>query len=161
MRILKITLLVLGSVILQAALIARIPVFGSKPDLPLALVVSIALFKGSFHGELVGFASGLLCDLFSGGPFLGVQSFSKTIVGYSTGFVRGRLYSDNLITQSISGFIATIAAKAITAVHLSLLSTDSQFFSVRFSGLIVAAFLNSIFTVAVFWISKKFLKSEA
>ena len=160
MRILKITLLVLGSVILQAALIARIPVLGSRPDLPLALVVSIALFDGSFHGELVGFVSGLLCDLFSGGPFLGVQSFSKTIVGYSTGLVRGRLYPDNLITQLISGFIATIAAKAITAVHLSLLSTDSQFLSVRFSGLIVAAFLNSIITVAVFWISKKFLKSE-
>lgn len=127
--------------------------------MPLALVVSVALFKGSLHGEVVGFASGLLCDLFSDGPFLGVQSFSKVIVGYCTGLVRGRLYSDNFITQSISGFIATIAAKVITAVHLSLLLTDSQFLSIRFSGLILAAVLNSILTIVSFWVVKKFTRN--
>jgi len=160
MRILKITLLILGSVILQITLIARIPLFGSRPDLPLALVVSVALFRGPLQGELVGFASGLLCDLLSDGQFLGIQSFSKTAVGYGIGLVRGRLYSENLITQLVSGFIATIVVKVVTSVHLSLLLTDSKFLSIRFHGLILAAILNSIITIAVFWVVKRSAKSE-
>jgi rod shape-determining protein MreD len=159
MRILKITLLILGSVILQITLIARVPVFGNRPDLPLALVVSVALFKGPLHGELVGFASGLLCDLLSDGQFLGIQSFSKTVIGYSTGLVRGRLYSENLITQSVSGLIATVVAKFITSIHLSLLLTDAQFLRIRFSGLILAAILNAILTIAAFWVVKRSIKS--
>lgn len=161
MQILKIVFLVVGSVILQAALIAKIPILGSRPDLPLALVVSVALFKGSFHGELVGFSSGLLCDLFSGGPYLGVQSFSRVVIGYCAGFVRGRLYSDNFVTQLASGFIATLAGKIITSAHLSLLSVDPQFLRIRFSGLILAAIVNSILVIAVFWVLRKLVKSKA
>ncbi len=158
MRILRITLLVLGSVILQASLIARISVFGSRPDLPLALVVSMALFSGPLAGGLVGFTSGLLCDLFSGGP-LGVQSFSKVVVGYSTGFVSGRLYSDNRTTQSVTAFVATIVSKVITLFHLRLFD-DLQFLRIRFPGLILFAILNSILVIAVFWVVKNFVKDR-
>jgi rod shape-determining protein MreD len=158
-QILKIALLVLGSVILQITLIVKISILGSRPDLPLALVVSVALLRGPLHGELVGFASGSLCDLFSGGP-LGVQSLSRVVVGYCTGFVRGRLYSDNSITQLASGFSATLVAKIITSVHLSLLFASEgghfwQFLRIRFPGLILAAILNSVLVVAVFWVLRK------
>lgn len=156
---LKISALILVSLILQIALISRMSMFGGKPDLPLALVVSVALFKGSFYGELIGFTSGLLYDPFSEGP-LGLQAFSRTVIGYGIGFIRGRLYSDNFITQLASGFIATLAHKFITLAHLSLLRVDTQFISIRFTGLMLAAISNSILVVAVFWILKKFIKSE-
>ena len=154
-RILKITLVVLGSVILQTTLIARISIFGSSPDLPLALIVSVALLKGPLHGGLVGFAFGLLCDLFSNGSLLGINSFSRTVVGYCTGLVRGRLYSDNFITQLASGFFATLAGRIIASAHLSLLFTDPQFLRIRFFGLTLVAISNSILVIAVFWVLKK------
>ena len=156
---LKIAVLILVSLILQIALISRMSMFGGKPDLPLALVVSAALFRGSFYGELVGFASGLFCDLFSNAP-LGVQGFSRVVIGYGIGFIRGRLYSDNLITQLASGFIATLAHKFITLAHLSLLRADTQFVSIRFTGLILTAISNSILVVVVFWTLKKLIKNE-
>ena len=157
MQTLKITLLVLGGVILQITLIARASVLGSRPDLPLAMVVSVALLRGPLHGGLVGFASGLLC---SGGQPLGVQSLSGVMVGYGTGFARGRLYPDNLITQSALGLGATLADKIIEAVHLSLVFADSQFFGIRFSGLILVAAINGALVVAVFWTLKRLLKYE-
>jgi len=165
MQMLKIALLVLGSVVLQITLIARMSMFGSGPDLPLALIVSVALFKGPLHGELVGFTSGSLCDLFSGGP-LGIQSLSRVVVGYSTGFVRGRLYSDNIVTQLASGFFATLVGKIVTSAHLSLLFASEgdhfqQFLHIRFPGLILAAILNSILVMAVFWVLKKFVYGRA
>lgn len=155
----KIALLVFGGLVLQIALIARVSVFGSKPDFPLALIVVVALLKGPFHGELVGFVSGSLIDLLSGGP-LGIQAFSRTVIGYCAGFVRGRFYSENLITQAVSGFVATLASKIITSVHLSLLSTDTQFLRISFLGLVLVALINSIFVVIIFWILKKLIKDE-
>ena len=152
----KIVLLVFGGLILQITLIAKISIFGSKPDLLLALIVAVALLKGPFHGELVGFMSGFLGDLISGGP-LGVQAFSRTVIGYGVGFVSGRFYSDNIITQAVSGFIATIAVKAITAIHLSFIFTNVQFVHVSFLGLILTACLNSILVVIIFWIMKSFI----
>lgn len=160
-RTLKIAALILGTVVLQIALISRISIFGSKPDLPLALVVSVALLRGPFYGEVVGFFSGMLCDLLSDGSLLGVQAFSKVLIGYGIGFIRGRLYSDNFITQLASGFAATVVHKLITLIHLSLLSTNTQFVNIRFTGLLVAAISNAILVVIVFWILKRFIKSES
>ena len=157
---LEIALLILGSVILQIALVSRIPILGSRPDLPLALVVSIALFRGPFHGEIAGFSSGLLYDLLSGTPLLGVQSFSRLVIGYAIGFIRGRLYSDNFITQLLSGFIATFAHKLITSAHLSLLFADTQFAHIRFAGVILAAMVNSVLVVVVFWILRIIFRNE-
>ena len=155
----KIALLVFGALLLQITLVGRISVFGAKADLPLALIVAVALLRGPFHGELTGFFSGFLCDLVSGGP-LGIQAFSRTLIGYCAGFIRGRLYSDNIVTQAVSGFAATLAGKLITSVHLSLLSTDAQFMRIPFLGVLLVAFLNSIFVVIIFWILKKIIKSE-
>ncbi len=158
--LIKIVFLILGSAILQTALIGRVSVFGSQPDLSLALIVSVALLRGPFHGEVAGFVSGLLHDLLSGGTPLGVQSFSKVVIGYGIGFIRGRLYSDNLITQLVSGFAATLAHKAITLIHQSLIFADTQFLQIRFSGLLLVAILNSILVVVVFRILRKFIGSE-
>jgi len=155
---LKIVFLIFGSVILQIALIARIPMLGSHPDLPLTLVVSIALFSGPFHGEVTGFVSGLMCDFLSDGPLLGVQSLSRVVIGYGIGFIRGKLYSDNIITQLASGFVATLAHKFITFIHLSLLFTDTP--PVRFSGLILVAISNALLVVVVFRVLRRFVRRE-
>jgi rod shape-determining protein MreD len=156
MQTLKIALLILGSVILQITLVAKISMFGGRPDLPLALVVSAALLKGSLHGGLVGFAAGLLCDLFSEEP-LGIQSFSGAVIGYCIAFVSARLYSDSFITQLVSGFTAALASKFIISIHLSLLLGDLQLLRIRFLGLILAAMLNSVFVVPIFFVLKKFV----
>ncbi|MFC1715172.1 rod shape-determining protein MreD [Candidatus Poribacteria bacterium] len=157
---LKIAALILASLILQIALISRIPMFGGRPDLLLALVVSAALLRGPLYGGTVGFISGLLYDLFSADGRLGIQAFSRVVIGYGIGFIRGRLYSDNFITQLASGFFATLAHKIITLAHLSLLRADTQFVSIRFTGLALAAISNSILVVVVFWILKKLIKNE-
>ena len=157
-RLIKILIIILGSVILQASLVARITIFGSKPDLPLAVVVSVALIRGPFHGELTGFVSGLLGDIFSGGP-LGVQALSKVLIGYFTGFVRSRFYYDNFITQAVCGFIATLASKIITSIHLALLA-DPKFLRIRFEGLILVALINALLVIGVFHLIKRFAKVE-
>lgn len=158
-QVLKVALLVFASVVLQVALVARISVFGSRFDLPLALVVSTGLLKGSLYGELFGFISGLFCDFFSGGP-LGIQSFSKAVIGYSSGLLKNRFYSDSIITQSLSGFIGTLGVKFIILIYFALLY-DPGFFHIRIPGLILTAIFNSILVIFFFWILKKFIRRKA
>jgi len=158
-RILKILALILGSLVLQISLVAKMSIFGSRIDLPLVLVVSIALSRGAIYGESVGFVTGILCDLLSGGP-MGVQALSKTVIGYGSGLVRRRLYADSFITQLVSGFIATIIAKVINLVHLSLMSNEPRFLKIYFPGLILTGVLNSVLVVAVFRLVRRFIKDE-
>ena len=155
----KMILLVLGSVILQTSLLANMSIFGSKPSLPLALTVSIALLKGSFQGELFGFFSGLLCDLSSGGPFLGIQSLSLALVGYLVGLLRRRFYSDSFITQLMSGFTATLVDKLIAFLVLSILLSDS-YSRFQLLGLLINAIVNSIITIIVFRFLIRIFKSD-
>jgi len=156
----KMILLVLGSVILQTSLVANVSIFGSKPSLPLALTVSIALLKGPFQGELFGFFSGLLCDLSSGGPFLGIQSLSQVLVGYIIGLLRRRFYSDSIITQLMSGFTATLIDKLVAFLALSILLSGSypQF---RLLGLLINAVINSIITIIVFRLLTRIFKNDS
>jgi len=132
--------------------------FGSKPDLPLALIASVALFRGSISGEITGFVSGLMCDTFSGGP-LGAQAFSGVVMGYLIGFVRRRFYYDNLVTQSVCGFIATLGSRAIISVYLALFF-DFRFLHIRFQGLMLTAVLNSVFVIGTSWVVKKFIVTD-
>ena len=128
---LKIAFLIVGSLVLQIAVLSRMSMLGGKPDLPLALIVSVALLRGPFHGEHEG------------------QILSGALVQ------RG-----DFITQLVSGFLATLVHKTITLIHLSLLSADTKFMHIRFPGLILAAISNSILVVVVFWILKKSIRSE-
>ena len=160
-RILKLILLALASVILQTSVIANLSIFGSKASLPLVLTVSVALLKGSFQGEIVGFFSGFLCDLSSGGPFIGIQSLSQALVGFFVGLMRSRFYSESVVTQSISGFSATLAEKLISLLILSVLLTGFPSPRLRVLGLILSAFINSLLTILVFRISAKVLRESS
>jgi rod shape-determining protein MreD len=157
----KIILLLLGSVILQTSLIAKVSIFGSKASLPLALTVSVALMKGSFHGEMIGFFSGLLCDLSSGSPFIGIQSLSQVLIGYFTGLMRVRFYSESITTQSLLGFSATLIDKLISLLILTVLLSGFPSPRLQPQGLLLTAIINSLLTIIVFRISTRVLRESS
>ncbi|MBD3181932.1 rod shape-determining protein MreD [Candidatus Poribacteria bacterium] len=154
----KIVILIFGSVVLQISLIAKISIFGSSPDLPLAFVLALALFRGSFHGEIAGFVTGILSDAFSGG-LLGLQAISKLISGFCAGLLRGRLYSDNVITQFLAGFVGTILNKLVEVVYL-VIFFNRQYLNYKISGLIIVAAINSFMVIMVYWLLKRIIRAQ-
>lgn len=159
-RKIKIVLLVLGCVIIQTNILAHFSFFGSKVSLPLTLTISIALLRGSLYGELVGFFSGLLSDLSSGSPFIGVQAFSLTLIGYFMGLMQKRFYSESVVTQLVSGFSATIVDKIITMLILGALLSSYAFPKFRLLGLLLIVIINPILTIIVYRFSVKIFKGE-
>lgn len=73
-----------GGALLQSTLAPAVPVGGVVPDIPVIVVVLLALRRGPEAGCLVGFGLGLVQDVLGGGP-LGLHAVSKAILGFGAG----------------------------------------------------------------------------
>ena len=97
MRQLKIALVLAVAVILQSSLPAVWPGF-VYADLPLIVVVYVALQRDALQALFVGAAAGLATDLLSGG-LLGGGGFSKTLVAFLVVGLATRVMLDNPLAR--------------------------------------------------------------
>jgi len=74
-------LTVAGGSVAHATLTPLISIAGVTPDLPLIMVVLLALRRGPEFGCLSGFVTGLLQDA-AGGGLIGVQALTKAVIGF-------------------------------------------------------------------------------
>src|SRR5258706_15919208 len=82
-------LTVVGGSVAHATLTPLISVAGVTPDLPLIMVILLALRRGPEFGCVAGFVTGLLQDATSGG-LIGVQALTKGLIGFGIGVAGGR-----------------------------------------------------------------------
>ncbi|MBN1135893.1 MAG: rod shape-determining protein MreD [Anaerolineae bacterium] len=92
--------------LLQATLIPRLTIWGVFPDIPLLLVVSWGLLRGSRQGLLWGFVAGIVVDLFSGAPF-GAATVPLMAVGFMAGLGENLLFR-NVLLLLLAIFLATV-----------------------------------------------------
>ena len=83
-------LTIFGGGVAQATLGSALRIGDVAPDIPLIVVVLLALRRGPEFGCASGFAAGLLQDMATGG-LLGVQALTKALVGFFIGALGGRL----------------------------------------------------------------------
>src|SRR3989449_11223500 len=89
MRVL-LALTVFGGSVAHATLAPALGIGGVTPDLPLIVVVLLALRRGPEFGCVAGFGAGLLQDA-AGGGVIGVQALTKAGVGFAIGAAGSRL----------------------------------------------------------------------
>jgi rod shape-determining protein MreD len=83
-------LIIFGGGIAHNTLAPAIRVADVSPDIPLIMVVLLAMRRGPEFGAVGGFAAGLLQDA-AGGGLLGVQALTKAVLGFAIGMLGGRL----------------------------------------------------------------------
>ena len=81
---LRLPILMIAALLLQTTVLARMRLFGVMPDLMLLVAVAGGITAGSSRGAALGFASGMLIDLFLPTP-LGLSALVFTLVGYGVG----------------------------------------------------------------------------
>ena len=96
-RKLLIGLLCILAPLFQTTLMSYVAVASIRPNLPVILTASFALMCGSRTGMTVGFATGILLDLFSGG-ILGFYALIYTWIGYAAGYTYRIFYDDDIKT---------------------------------------------------------------
>src|SRR5256884_1724069 len=85
------TLLVLtvfGGGLAQATLAPALRIGDVAPDIPLIVVILLALRRGPEFGAIAGFAAGLLQDV-AGGGLVGAQALTKAVLGFTLGVIGG------------------------------------------------------------------------
>lgn len=109
-------LTVLGGGVAHATLAPALQIAGVTPDLPLIVVVLLALRRGPEFGCVAGFAAGLLQDA-AGGGLLGVQALTKALVGFAIGAAGGRLSGTQPLVQ-VPGLVILTVAEALARFAL-------------------------------------------
>jgi rod shape-determining protein MreD len=89
------------------------------PDLTLGILVYSSYVNGTMTGQLTGFFSGIFMDFLSAAP-LGLNTFTRTIIGALGGLLRGNFFLDAVILPMILCASATIL-KAMLFLMLNLL----------------------------------------
>ena len=101
-------LAVFGSGLAHATLGQVLRIADVAPDIPLIVVVLLALRRGPEFGCGAGFIAGLLQDAASGG-LLGVQALTKAVIGFAIGAVGARLRVSQPLVQVPGLVLLTIA----------------------------------------------------
>jgi rod shape-determining protein MreD len=86
------------------------------PDIPLIVVVMLALRRGPEFGCGAGFLAGLLQDAATGG-LLGVQALTKSIIGFGVGALAGRLRVSQPLVQ-VPGLVVLSVVEGVARFAL-------------------------------------------
>jgi len=109
-------LTLVGGSVAHATLTPLISVAGVTPDLPLIVVILLALRRSPEFGCVAGFVTGLLQDA-AGGGLIGVQALTKGVIGFGIGIAGGRLRVSQPLVQ-VPGLVVLTVAEGLARFAL-------------------------------------------
>ena len=144
-------LLMLGALLLfQATFLDAIAINGIKPDLVLIFVVFNGFLLGPREGAFLGYAGGLIQDLFLG-SYLGLNALTLMLAGFLAGICGERLYKENSLIVAMVTFFASLASLSLYYILLRYLSLEIHFLP-AFLQIIIPTALYSTLLVPLFYL---------
>lgn len=155
---LRVIVLVLVAMVIQTTLGADLRVDGVAPDLMLLLSICAGLYGGSHQGVLVGFACGLLSDLFLTNTPFGLAALTFCLVGYVVGALRVTLLHDGWVLVPVMAFLASVVGIAAfialgDVVGQSQLVAAGRMALVR--TVVIEALANTVLSLPVAWLYER------
>ncbi|HEY1592696.1 MAG TPA: rod shape-determining protein MreD [Solirubrobacteraceae bacterium] len=153
----RLALLGLVTVIIQAAAVSQISIFGISADLTVLVVMSVGLLAGSIAGSIMGFATGLLVDMVLV-QTLGVTSLLFLVIGYWSGRLRElRDPSHGLVPMAL-GAAATAFAGIGMAVIQFLLGVDAPVSWLLLEQIFIAVLVNTLLALPVYALVRRVIE---
>lgn len=141
-------LAVVGGSLAQATVGSGLRVADVAPDIPLIVVVMLALRQGGEFGCLAGLAAGLLQDASTGG-LLGVQGLTKALVGFAIGTAGARLSVTSPLVQVPGLVVLTVVEGLARFTLLQLFRFPAPFGELMAYQVIPQALYNGFLGAAV------------
>jgi rod shape-determining protein MreD len=149
-------MLVIGF-IFQSTFFELIQILDIKPNAILIIIVSVALIRGELEGAIVGFAGGMLLDIYS--PIIGINTFIGMLCGYIVGTVTVGLYKENPFVPVTTVFFATLLYDFLFFV-LNILLRGYTNFAYFFHNIILRemvynALVSLLIYGTVYWVNSR------
>lgn len=136
-----------GGTLVQSTVVPVLGIGGVVPDLPVVLVVLLALRRGPEVGCVTGFALGLAQDAIVGGP-LGLQALSKAVVGFIAGELPRWCLVANPVVPITTAILATVADGVLRFALLQLFHYPAAFGELFGSVILPQAGYNGLLAAA-------------
>lgn len=117
---LRLPLMLIAALLLQTTVLVRLRVFGVMPDFMLLVAVAAGLTAGPTRGAGLGFASGMVIDMFLPTP-LGLSALVFTLVGYGVGVANTGVMRSAWYIPMLTAGAASVAGVVLYAVAGSVL----------------------------------------
>ncbi|MDQ6725483.1 MAG: rod shape-determining protein MreD [Actinomycetota bacterium] len=117
---LRLPLMLIVALLLQTTVLVRLRVFGVMPDFMLLVAVAAGITAGPSRGAGLGFASGMVIDLFLPTP-LGLSALVFTLVGYGVGVATTGVLRSAWYIPMLTAGAASVAGVVLYAVAGSML----------------------------------------
>jgi rod shape-determining protein MreD len=145
----------LVAALLQSTLFRRLALYYTIPDFTLGIIVYSAYVNGTMTGQLTGFFSGLVLDFISNAP-LGLNAFTRTIMGAVAGFMKGTFFLDTVFLPMILCASATLFKAGLLFLLHFLLAGAVPAYSLFAPALWVELLFNTISAPPLFGLLKLF-----
>jgi len=153
---LRIAIVGVFAVVLQATFVSQVSLFGATADITTLTVMAIGLLAGSMAGAVAGFAIGLFVDLIMF-QTVGITSLLFITIGYWSGRMRElRDPSHGLIPLAV-GAIATGFAGVGMAVIQFLLGVDAPVSWLLIQQIVLQVLVNCLLALPVYEVVRRFL----
>lgn len=110
----------------STSLYDKINVKDVAPDFILIIVCIAAFLTGPVPGQVLGFATGFVVDILSGG-LLGLFAFTYTLIGYAIGLIGQRIYGKSALITITILFAVTIIKAAILSMLAAIFLRPGYF----------------------------------
>jgi rod shape-determining protein MreD len=145
---------VFGGGVASAAVTPALRIADVAPDIPLIMVILLALRRGPEFGCLGGFTVGILQDMATGG-LIGVQALTKSVIGFGIGALGGRLRVTQPLVQ-VPGLVVLTLAEGLARFALLQMFRFPAPFSEVFTFVVLPqalynGFLGAALVLALAW----------
>ena len=154
---LRLVLLGFLTVVIQAAAVSQISIFGVSADLTPLVVMSIGLLTGSLLGAVAGFGIGLFVDLVLV-QTLGVTSLLYLAIGYWSGRLRELRDPSHGLVPLALGAAATAVAGIGMALIQFLLGVDAPVSWLLLQQIFVTILVNTLIALPVYALVRRIIQ---
>ena len=156
-------LVLIVNFIFQSTLLQLVEIRGVIPDTMIIIIVSYALLRGQNTGMAVGFAAGLIYDIFFGNS-LGFYALVGLLTGLICGTSSKTFYRENYVMPVLLSFLANCIIGMAVYVTSFLFKNDYNVFYYAFNVVLPQAVYTGAAAVliykALYKINKKVEKKE-
>ena len=136
-------------IMLQSAIISRLPLWGVSVDLVFVFIICNALIGDNLESVLVALVTGVIRDSFFPGIF-GLNTLIFIILSYFMGFMQRRIYRDSTIIPALFTFISTYAKGLIYYFFFFTMSYNYNFKEYALGVILLESVFNSIISIFVY-----------
>lgn len=111
---LRLTLVVVFAAVIESVVLAEWRVGGVAPQALLLVGIATGVVAGPHRGAMVGFAAGIVADLFTSTPF-GLSALAFCVVGYTVGLLQSSILRAAWWIPVVVGSVASAAGVVVFA----------------------------------------------